>query len=269
MKSPPTSSEKKPADEGLRCPECEYNLTGLDRDVCPECGEGFDRKRLLAVAPSPVPIWGWRREIGSPKAFVLTLLEIWVHPIRFGRRFPRTPILRDARVFSRWCLGISILIAMVAFLPRNVASLNDVLDTLSTIIGVCTGVLFCEFLIAGTVFLPFTGNIEEHLAFQNSLALVRMTRAFLLLSTLCISIGVSGEMYFRSDWSTQLIAVFGTCAVVGYWWLCMVLIAKAHCRDGISIVAAALMIPVLTAISCVAGTFTAFAILGSFGGLPY
>lgn len=28
------------------CPKCRYNLTGLTRDVCPECGEAFDGEAL-------------------------------------------------------------------------------------------------------------------------------------------------------------------------------------------------------------------------------
>jgi len=34
----------------LFCPECGYNLTGLDRDRCPECGEVFSAEQLMEVA---------------------------------------------------------------------------------------------------------------------------------------------------------------------------------------------------------------------------
>jgi hypothetical protein len=27
---------------GLRCPACDYDLTGLHEHRCPECGAGFD-----------------------------------------------------------------------------------------------------------------------------------------------------------------------------------------------------------------------------------
>ena len=31
----------------LYCPSCGCNLTGLSEDICPECGEGFDREELI------------------------------------------------------------------------------------------------------------------------------------------------------------------------------------------------------------------------------
>lgn len=33
----------------LYCPKCGYNLTGLTRDDCPECGERFSRAELEAI----------------------------------------------------------------------------------------------------------------------------------------------------------------------------------------------------------------------------
>jgi len=39
-----------PEDEyPVYCPKCDYSLRGLSTDRCPECGEPFDRGRLLVV----------------------------------------------------------------------------------------------------------------------------------------------------------------------------------------------------------------------------
>lgn len=37
-------------DSGKRCPSCNYNLTGLEKPRCPECGCRFDLRKVLANA---------------------------------------------------------------------------------------------------------------------------------------------------------------------------------------------------------------------------
>ncbi len=41
--------DEKPDYKGLKCPNCGYDLTGLIRPECPECGEPFDPVELAGL----------------------------------------------------------------------------------------------------------------------------------------------------------------------------------------------------------------------------
>ena len=49
---------------GPICPHCEYDLTGLDKTVCPECGNPFDPDAVFSIVP-----WSRRRLLGRWTAF--------------------------------------------------------------------------------------------------------------------------------------------------------------------------------------------------------
>lgn len=113
-------------DSGLRCLSCEYNLTGVESDRCPECGEAFDREYLLAVRagklePLPVPIWDKRDKIGFVRAYVQTALQIWFRPRRFVETFPLCPDLRSSSRFITAnfivITGSSLFVALLWALP--------------------------------------------------------------------------------------------------------------------------------------------------------
>jgi len=61
--------------DGLYCPTCEYPLTGLPENRCPECGTTFDPaelRRKLSTEPQPVLPWGEWRTRGFWRAFTQT-----------------------------------------------------------------------------------------------------------------------------------------------------------------------------------------------------
>lgn len=54
-----SSKRRGAADRTLRCPTCQYALTGLPANRCPECGAEFDPVRLAALQALPRPRVVW------------------------------------------------------------------------------------------------------------------------------------------------------------------------------------------------------------------
>lgn len=93
---------------GLRCPKCDYDLTGAAERYCPECGKGFDPEGLRKYQAG----WG-----GRPRRWVTVVLIIlavylpntWIFWINYpwggGYRmhwatmFPVLPVLLP----GAWC----------------------------------------------------------------------------------------------------------------------------------------------------------------------
>lgn len=70
------------------CPQCEYNLTGLTENRCPECGTPFDPVELARIAAAawlPIPGWSWRQGL---VAFAMVAFRAACTPASFARRFP-------------------------------------------------------------------------------------------------------------------------------------------------------------------------------------
>ena len=56
-------------EQTLHCPQCDYNLTGLTENRCPECGLGFDPEALAADMET------WPEPISWPAAVFLLALS--------------------------------------------------------------------------------------------------------------------------------------------------------------------------------------------------
>lgn len=121
----PTEKERSAADPGLRhgaalaplagdflCPGCGYNLRGLTRDRCPECGRPFERARL---SESALP-WLRRRWRGRFRAYWATVWLLTVHPGRLAAEFAHPVSYPDAQRF-RW------LTIFWAWLPLGFSSI--------------------------------------------------------------------------------------------------------------------------------------------------
>jgi len=252
-----------PADEGLRCPECEYNLTGLVEEVCPECGLQYCRAQLLAQmsgAPAPIPIWGRRHDIGPIRAFVRTVLEVWLHPTRFAKRFPISPDHRDATRFSQWCLVIAPATVLI---PHSIAlgtNLTVTSSLLITALGAIVALLVCERMMAATIFASIHANEQGANEHHQSISIVQMARAHLLILALWIGPIGAALLFAGGNWSPQTVIVSGVAVIFVYWWACITCMATTY-RDSVrNLLLSVILIPGCVVIGGIVGTMTCFLI---------
>src|SRR5439155_13935145 len=90
---------------GLYCPECGYDLRGIESPRCPECGQSIDRATL---AESRIP-WVHRHEIGRFRAYWRTLWLATLRPKRIATDIAAPAHPRDAELFRRLTVLIAAL----------------------------------------------------------------------------------------------------------------------------------------------------------------
>ena len=97
------------ADEGLRCLSCDYNMTGLTSDRCPECGTVIDWPTVRAVRDGlddrPGTCWeGWPWYL-KPIAFFVTAFHAALMPWVLARQLRDRPRILPVVVFGVVCLA--------------------------------------------------------------------------------------------------------------------------------------------------------------------
>jgi hypothetical protein len=97
--TPPQSAA---VDTALRCPQCEYNLTGLAEPRCPECGARFDWEELRRGGRPRIAFERARGWLKGP-AFVLTWLTVLFAPWIFAGQAVRRVSVLHGLVFGIIC----------------------------------------------------------------------------------------------------------------------------------------------------------------------
>ena len=138
------------------CPQCGYNLRGIDSARCPECAYSLDFRRLT----EPQLPWLQRSEIGSVRAYWRTVRTAIVRKKTFWEELSRPVSYRDAQLF-RW---ITVLLAYLPLVLLILAlMLSGVNADISTalrrnpflFISVTVALLVCLLLfMAGATGLP-------------------------------------------------------------------------------------------------------------------
>lgn len=104
LRREPPPPVELPADEGVRCPRCDYNLTALRGDRCPECGLRLDWDAIRRTAAGEPAIAfeaarGWRKL----PAFVQTVATVLLTPWTFARQIQQRVSVVHAAAFFLLC----------------------------------------------------------------------------------------------------------------------------------------------------------------------
>jgi len=99
---------------GLRCPACDYDLTGLREHRCPECGAEFDPQRLRAGLEPISGSAGEQLASWRSARFVFTMEALLIVPQMIGLAFMSTPYAADAGWLGVIAAVASVPIAVMA-----------------------------------------------------------------------------------------------------------------------------------------------------------
>jgi hypothetical protein len=94
-------------DTGMRCLVCDYNVTGLSENRCPECGTEFDPDLLRRVAAGqPIPCTPWDTR-GGFVGFWQTWWMSLVKPWRLADNFAPRHNVRRAAAYTLICYSLA------------------------------------------------------------------------------------------------------------------------------------------------------------------
>ena len=193
MDTSPDHPAAPPADAGLRCPRCGYNLTGLAEDRCPECGEAFDRELLRMIAEGrPGPIPGWDDVANPVVAFCGTCLRTWFSPSALGRQFPAVHNRHSLVSFklAAFCVAVGEYL-LLYFGVLGKYPYSDAFATIPLIVGAFCGAAVCERWARGVLELCFGHALARDRKLDVWAGLVGLHRSFLLITTAALPVSTS------------------------------------------------------------------------------
>jgi hypothetical protein len=241
---PDAALDRPLVDSRLRCPACDYNLTGIVEHRCPECGSSFDPEELrarLRGAPSPIPVWD-----GGGKSIVLRFVRMcvftWFLPARVGRTFPASYSSRSALMF-RW---IALILALgLYWMPEMAPHLNGTIDMRSpefrltfcicALVGIfcCEGILCLSFRAALGRRVPLGSNgvFRDTDASNSWRGFLGMFRSFVLISVVFQQVSLIRNLLdyvpFQLLPIPNFIPPYFLTAII-WWWVALGVAVAAH-----------------------------------------
>lgn len=224
-------------DNPLICPECDYNLTGLSEDRCPECGTPFDREELQKIASGIVEpvIENWddgKLMLGYARLWFRTVFT----PGEFARRFPARhdePAALSYSLASYALMGAVLVIGSIVITAAAAIGSGEVIGAgMAVAVGASGSCWVCETVIA----LLLRGLAKPTRArdrYHFWRGITHHGSGFVLLSALSLITGASAVMVEEVDvgFGGDLWVSFVVAAGASFAWWCTALIVMVVRRS--------------------------------------
>lgn len=214
-------------DSELSCPTCDYNLTGLTENRCPECGEAFDPEQVRRLCSTHVqPATPWDTP-GGFRGFWQTWLLALTQPKGLAANFPRRHSHGRAAAYARICYASALLPCFVV----TVVFGDEVPIGVSAMLAAATAFGACEILnpmLLAWIVDPTCAKERHH--FWRGL--VQYTSSHAVLSGF---LGACALFLFISDALEPIPCVvsLGAFSVFSWWAFCLISIVVRRSRPGV------------------------------------
>ncbi len=226
----PTVTQSAPDElevegEGIYCPVCNYNLSGVHSGRCPECGALFSRTALLdSQASQKIVLMPWDRPDHAPffRRFRETLSVCLLKAERFAFAFSVQPQRSNVWTFYAWVLFACMAMAVMQ-VAISLAFTRNTIFMPSNIVAIFAGyVAFTFMLVTSLTFVPALllwtqcRHFDGRRHFAPWLSICAYASAHFLLLGVCVPLGlVPAAMNHEAMTIVSVLCVVGVVALWG------------------------------------------------------